>query len=418
MARIIEKRLTTDRSPVTLPRRLSTAVTAQQSRADSMYEEFYGFVQPPFTLAPDPRFLYRSESHDEAITLLLQAIRRKEGFIVLTGDIGTGKTTICRALMEQLDTATFTSLILNPFLSVEELLREVLLDFGVVSREAVRSGRLTSATKHELISTLHEFLLSLMAIKGSAVFIIDEAQHLSPQVLEQIRIISNLETNQSKLLQIVLVGQLNLLDVLESAELRQLDQRISIRAALKPLTRDEVDEYIKHRLRVAGGSSPVQFEPEAVDLVHVLTTGVPRIINLLCDRALMAGAAGREHRIGTGAIEEAARNLGLKRPEPPVAKRRHVIALTAAALAAVILGMTGVFWALPLDSWVSTPAPSLPTRPALMRGEPGRSKPIPTQDLLLPPAPAPPTRPRPPAGETPDDQVGRRRPPLPPSFVP
>src|ERR687891_2944277 len=125
-----------------------------------MYEEFYGFVQSPFTLAPDPRFLYRSESHDEAITLLLQAIRRKEGFIVLTGDIGTGKTTICRALIEQLDASTFTSLILNPLLSVEELLQEMLRDFGVVSRDAVRSGRLAAATKHELLSTLNDFLLS------------------------------------------------------------------------------------------------------------------------------------------------------------------------------------------------------------------------------------------------------------------
>src|SRR5687767_10736591 len=244
-----------------------------------MYEEFYGFVQSPFTLAPDPRFFYLSESHDEAIRLLLQSIRRKEGFIVLTGDIGTGKTTICRALMEQLDTATFTSLILNPFLSVEELLREVLLDFGVVSREAVRSGRIATASKHELISTLHEFLLSLMAIKGSGVLIIDEAQHLSPQVLEQIRIISNLETNEAKLLQIVLVGQLNLLSVLADAELRQLDQRISIRAALKPLTREEVEAYIAHRLWVARGSTAVVFEPDALDLVHRFTGGVPRIIN-------------------------------------------------------------------------------------------------------------------------------------------
>ena len=201
-----------------------------------MYEQFYGFVQPPFTLTPDPRFLYRSEAHSEAINLLLQAIRRKEGFIVLTGDIGTGKTTTCRTLLEQLDSSTFTSLILNPFLSVEELLRETLLDFGVVSREAVRSGLIATASKHELISTLHEFLLSLMPIHGSAVLIIDEAQHLSPQVLEQIRIISNLETNESKLLQIVLVGQLNLLDSLADAEMRQLDQRISIRATLKPLS--------------------------------------------------------------------------------------------------------------------------------------------------------------------------------------
>jgi general secretion pathway protein A len=376
-----------------------------------MYEEFYGFVQPPFTLAPDPRFLYRSESHEEAITQLRQAIKRKEGFIVLTGDIGTGKTTICRALMEQLDTATFTSLILNPFLSVEELLREVLLDFGVISREAVRSGRIAAATKHDLISTLHEFLLSLMAIKGSAVFIIDEAQHLSPQVLEQIRIISNLETNEAKLLQIVLVGQLNLLDVLETAELRQLHQRISIRAALKPLTRDEVEQYIAHRVRVARGSSEVQFDPAAVDLVHTLTSGVPRIINLLCDRALMAGAAARVHRITTEAVETAAHNLGLKRPDAPaVTKRQSVMGFAVAAMLVVVLGIAGVFWALPIDSWVDTTSPPLPAKPVLVGPEAARPKPIPTQDLLLPPVPV--ARPRPPAaGEIPDDQVGLKRPP-------
>jgi general secretion pathway protein A len=305
-----------------------------------MYEDFYGFVQPPFTLTPDPRFLYRSESHDDAINLLLHAIRRKEGFIVLTGDIGTGKTTTCRALMEQLDATTFTSLILNPFLSVEELLREVLLDFGVVSRDAVRSGRIATASKHELISTLHEFLLSLTAIKASAVLIIDEAQHLSAEVLEQIRVISNLETNESKLLQIVLVGQLNLLDVLAEAELRQLDQRISIRAALKPLTREEVDAYIAHRLWVARGGAGVQFAPEALDLVHRLTRGVPRVINLLCDRALMAGAEARVHRIAVLQIEDAARTLALRAQEPAsVQQPFHLPVRTVAAIAAIVAAL-------------------------------------------------------------------------------
>ena len=177
-----------------------------------MYEDYYGFIQPPFSLTPDPRFLYRSESHDLALQQVWQAIRRKEGFIVLTGDIGTGKTTLCRTLLELFDETTFTALILNPFLSIEELLREVLLSFGVVSKDALRTGRLSTASKHELVRTLHDFLLSLVPLHGSAVLIIDEAQHLSAQVLEQIRIISNLETNESKLLQIVLVGQLNLLD--------------------------------------------------------------------------------------------------------------------------------------------------------------------------------------------------------------
>ena len=178
-----------------------------------MYEDFYGFVQPPFSLTPDPRFLYRSESHDVALQQVWQAIRRKEGFIVLTGDIGTGKTTLCRTLLEQFDQTTFTALILNPFLSVEELLREVLMSFGVVSKDALKTGRLATASKHELVRTLHDFLLSLVPLHGSAVLIIDEAQHLSPEVLEEIRVLSNLETNDQKLLQVVIVGQLNLLDI-------------------------------------------------------------------------------------------------------------------------------------------------------------------------------------------------------------
>ena len=282
-------------------RRLSAPVSPP-SREAPQYEEFYGFVQSPFTLAPDPRFLYLSESHDDALQLLLQAIRRKEGIIVLTGDIGTGKTTVCRAVLERLDMTTFTSLLLNPFLSVEELLREILLDFGVVSREAVRSGRIAAATKHELVSTLHEFLLSLVPIGGSGVLIIDEAQHLSPQVLEEIRVLSNLETNQSKLLQIVLVGQLNLLDVLgapERAAARSAD--LAARDA-EPLTATEVEAYIGHRLSVAHGSSSVSFDSAALDAIHAASRGVPRVINLLCDRSLMLGARLRRFALITADV--------------------------------------------------------------------------------------------------------------------
>jgi general secretion pathway protein A len=286
-----------------------------------MYEEFYGFVQPPFTLAPDPRFFYRSGSHDEAITGLRQAIRRREGFIVLAGDIGTGKTTLCRALLEQLDQTTFTSLVLNPFLSVEELLREVLLDFGVASRDAVRSGRLMSASKHELISTLQEFLLSLIAIGGSGVLIVDEAQHLTPAVLEQIRVISNLETNQSTLLQVVLVGQLNLLNVLRDAEMRQLDQRISLRVLLQPLARDEVDAYVSHRLSVATGARTPTFAPAALDRVYAYSGGVPRVINLLCDRALMVAAESQAATITPEFIDAAAARLDLPRPRWKIVAR-------------------------------------------------------------------------------------------------
>jgi len=363
-----------------------------------MYEQYYGFVQPPFTLTPDPRFLYRSESHEEAISQLQQAIRRKEGFIVLTGDIGTGKTTICRALLEQLEPSVFTSLILNPFLSVEELLREVLLDFGVVSREGVRSGRIATASKHQLISALHDFLLSLRAIHGSAVLVIDEAQHLSPQVLEQIRIISNLETNESKLLQIVLVGQLNLLDVLAEAEMRQLDQRISIRAQLKPLNREEVEAYIAHRLWVARGSTAVTFEPAALDLVHAYTGGVPRIINLVCDRALMQAAQMRVNRATPPIIEEAAASLGLRRPAagkpqrrstdvPAVASGRRVAAIAAAVLTVIVV--VGL-WFTPSGQGAPPNLPPVPRPPAYHSRYPSGPKPIPQADLLLPAPVTPP----------------------------
>jgi general secretion pathway protein A len=315
-----------------------------------MYEDYYGFVQPPFSLTPDPRFLYRSESHDLALQQVWQAIRRKEGFIVLSGDIGTGKTTLCRTLLEQFDQTTFTALILNPFLSVEELLREVLLSFGIVSKDALKTGRLSTASKHELVRVLHDFLLSLVPLHGSAVLIIDEAQHLSPQVLEEIRVLSNLETNDQKLLQIVIVGQLNLMDVLQKRELRQLDQRISIRCLLKALTREEVEAYVTHRLWVARGSKPVTFTPKAFDLVHALSGGVPRVINLICDRSLMVAAERQVSRITEDHVVGAATHLNIDVPKskakgeepestPAIPSNWRWIAAAAAVMLAVIGGL-------------------------------------------------------------------------------
>ena len=333
-----------------------------------MYEEYYGFVQPPFSLTPDPRFLYRSESHDVALQQVWQAIRRKEGFIVLTGDIGTGKTTLCRTLLEQFDQTTFTALILNPFLSVEELLREVLLSFGVVSRDALKSGRLATASKHELVRTLHDFLLSLVPLHGSAVLIIDEAQHLSTAVLEEIRILSNLETNDQKLLQIVIVGQLNLLDLLHRTELRQLNQRISIRCSLKALTREEVEAYVTHRLWVARGSTAVSLTPKAFDLVHAISGGVPRVINLLCDRALMVACEAKSSRIAEEQVEQAAAQIGL---EVPTVKARSDPAdsaarpsrrgLAAAALLAVVAAVGALIYFLgnPVELFADAESPAV-----------------------------------------------------------
>src|SRR5512142_838142 len=175
-----------------------------------MYEEYFGFAEKPFSLTPDPKYLYKSESHGAAFELLQYAIRRREGFSAITGDIGTGKTTLCRALLATIDRTTFTALVLNPFLSEEDLLKLILQDFGVVSREQVKRGRLNGVSKQELIDSIYDFLLSLLPLRSSALLIIDEAQNLPLEVLEQLRILSNLETDKDKLLQILLVGQLEL----------------------------------------------------------------------------------------------------------------------------------------------------------------------------------------------------------------
>jgi len=274
-----------------------------------MYERYYGFTEKPFSLTPDPKFLYRSPSHASAFELLQYAIKRREGFVVVTGDIGTGKTTLCRALLEDIDRNTFTALVLNPFMSEEDLLKRILQDFGVISREDVKRGQLAHVTKQELIDALYEFLLGLIPLKAQAVLIIDEAQNLPVSVLEQIRILSNLETDKEKLLQIILVGQLDLLPLLKSPEMRQLDQRVSIRYQLDPLDKEGVSAYIGHRLSIAGGAGRVRFASRAVAKIHRISGGIPRLINLICDRALLAGFAERSNRISASMVDEAATSL-------------------------------------------------------------------------------------------------------------
>jgi general secretion pathway protein A len=302
-----------------------------------MYETYYGFAEKPFSLTPDPKYLYRSESHANAFDLLQYAIARREGFVVVTGDIGTGKTTLCRALLETIDRSTFTALVLNPFLSEEDLIKRILQDFGVVSRDEVKTGRLASVTKQELIDTLYDFLLSLIPLKASAVLIIDEAQNLPLAVLEQIRILSNLETDKEKLLQIILVGQLNLQGLLRSPELRQLDQRVSIRYELKPLDRDTVAAYVSHRLTVAGGTAAVTFTARAIDEVHRLSGGIPRLINLICDRTLLAGFSQRTNRITDDMVVQAAHSLDLLVPASPRLRDRLERRASLATAAAVVL---------------------------------------------------------------------------------
>ena len=312
-----------------------------------MYEQYYGFTETPFSLTPDPKYLYRSQSHASAFELLQYAIQRREGFVVVTGDIGTGKTTLCRALLEQIDRTTFTALVLNPFLSEEDLLKRILLDFGVISREEVKAGRLNGVPKQELIDTLYEFLLGLIPLKACAVLIIDEAQNLPLQVLEQIRILSNLETDKEKLLQIILVGQLNLHGLLRSAGMRQLDQRISIRYELQPLDPEAAAANVRHRLTIAGGSGSVAFSARALALVHTLSGGIPRLINLICDRALLAGFSVQADRITPDMVRHAARNLDINAFGPRfdwLRRRASLLAGAAVVLLAAAAAVGATAW--------------------------------------------------------------------------
>jgi len=272
-----------------------------------MYQEYYGLREKPFVLTPDPQFLYLSDSHRTAIDSLYYGIEQREGFIVITGDIGTGKTTICRAFLEKLDKNVKTAVIFNSFLTEEELLESILLDFGFTSK-----GR----TKKERIDVLNKLLIYLLSKGKNAVLIIDEAQNLSIPVLEQIRMLSNLETEKEKLLQIILFGQLELEQKLRSDELKQLNQRIAIRHHLQPLTRMETESYITQRLMVAGSQGSITFSKSALNDIYKYSKGTPRLINLFCDRALLGGFVEQTYHIDKGIIKKAKDSLAGEEQSP------------------------------------------------------------------------------------------------------
>ena len=265
-----------------------------------MYREFYGLKEKPFSLTPDPQFLYLSEGHRTAIESLLYGIHQKEGFMVVTGDIGTGKTTLCRTLLERLDKNVKTAVIFNSFLTEGELLKSILQEFGSSFK-----GR----SKNERIDALNKLLIDFLSQGKNSVLIIDEAQNLSIPVLEQVRMLSNLETEKEKLLQIILFGQLELDQKLRSKDLRQLNQRITIRHHLRPLTRTEMESYIYQRLLVAGAQGSITFSRSALNEIYRLSNGTPRVINLLCDRALLGGFVEQEHQIDKKIIHKARESL-------------------------------------------------------------------------------------------------------------
>ncbi|OQC04697.1 MAG: putative peptidoglycan binding domain protein [Candidatus Hydrogenedentes bacterium ADurb.Bin101] len=256
-----------------------------------MYEAFFGLKERPFNLTPDPKYLYLSEKHKEAFAHLMYGIKNRSGFVMITGEIGTGKTTLCRNLLNQLDSGAEVAFIFNPFLEPLELLKKINQEFGIQSQAATVLG---------LTEELNEHLLHSAAQGKNCVLVIDEAQNLSPQVLEQIRLLSNIETDSEKLLQIILIGQPELAEKLQLQELRQLNQRITARYHLKSLNMPETLEYIAYRLYVAGGKKRVDFTRQAAKQVFKSSGGVPRMINALCDRALLIGYT-REQRTVTGA---------------------------------------------------------------------------------------------------------------------
>ncbi len=284
---------------------------AAASSALLTYESYYGLREKPFSLSTDPKFLYKSAAHAGTFEDLLLAIRRREGLIVLTGDIGTGKTTLCKAVLGQLDRKTFTTFVPDPFVTREALLKMLLLDFGVMSVDDLKSGRMTGASHPDLSYPLYDFLKSLVPLQAFAVLIIDEAQNLSSALLEEIRILSDLEA-PDKLLQVVLVGQLELRAKLKQPEMRQLDQRVSARCSLEPLSREGVTGYISHRLSVAGGTDDrVRFSPEAIDAVFRAAGGTPRVVNLICDRALYRGHLVRKSVVDVEMVAQAIDDLGV-----------------------------------------------------------------------------------------------------------
>ncbi|SNB46101.1 ExeA family protein [Geobacter sp. DSM 9736] len=266
-----------------------------------MYQEFYGFKEKPFTITPNPRFIFLSKHHREAFAHLLYGIDQHAGFIGLIGEVGSGKTTVLRALLNQLaDDRYRTAFIFNPCLSAHELLRSINKEYGI------RGEGLSIAELHE---ELNRFLLTENAAGRTVVLVIDEAQNLESQVLEQIRLISNLETETDKLIQIILAGQPELGSLLEQPRLRQLAQRISVRYQLLPMDQEDTGAYIAHRLEVAGGWRAAEFAPRAVKLIYNYTKGLPRLINIACDRALLIGFTEESRTITPAIAAEAIREL-------------------------------------------------------------------------------------------------------------
>ncbi|MDO9071754.1 MAG: AAA family ATPase [Rubrivivax sp.] len=302
-----------------------------------MYAPFFGLSKEPFSIAPDPHFLFMSEQHREALAHLLYGLGGGGGFVLLTGEVGAGKTTVCRCFLEQVPVTCRVAYIFNPKLTVAELLQTVCAEFHLPL-----PAHADSVKAH--VDALNAFLLAGHAEGRQAVLVIDEAQALSPDVLEQLRLLTNLETAERKLLQIVLIGQPELRDMVARQELEQLAQRITARYHLGALSFDETQQYIQHRLSVAGPSAPLPFTAGALGRIHALSGGVPRRVNLLADRALLGAYAQGQRRADKRTVEQSAREVFGRQPAalPPALRA----ALVPGLLALLVLVGAGLLWAL------------------------------------------------------------------------
>jgi len=315
-----------------------------------MYTTFYNLREKPFEITPDPRFLYLSENHKEGLAHLVYAVKEKRGFTVITGEVGTGKTTLIQTLLSRLDGSTRTAYLFHPKLGPTDFLQYICEDFGLKS-----SGR----SKGQCLSLLQKFLMGCYARNENVVLIIDEAQGLDPHLLEEVRLLTNLETAKNKLLQVILVGQPELSRLLDQSQCRQLKQRVSLRYHIKPLNKEEAKVYIKQRLKRAGAIDTNIFTPRAIETIYRYTQGIPRSINIICDNALLSGYGADQKVIGHEIVREVAKNL--EGPGTQKERRRKRF-LGMILFVILLLGVLGLLWRfgapegaeLELARWVET----------------------------------------------------------------
>lgn len=333
-----------------------------------MYKEYFGLKENPFSIAPDPHYFYMSEGHREALAHLVYGINSDGGFILLTGEVGTGKTTVCRCLLEQLPENTEIAFILNPKLTVEELLSVICNEFCIRYHEGNRSNGV-------LVSAIYEYLLHIQEKGHRALLVIEEAQNLSLEVLEQIRLLTNLETSQRKLLQIILLGQPELREILAQPQLRQLSQRVTARYHLGPLSPDETSAYVNHRLSIAGLARGHLFSKGALKHLFRLSGGIPRLINVICDRALLGAYVQDKNQVDSRTLFTAFREISGKERRFKMSKRWIPPVLLTLFIILLLVALMASFY-----TWRFQPSLSFPLK-AITQDQP-RTAPIQKPSLV------------------------------------